>query len=107
MGRIYIPIRGMLAAGSETAFFDPSRAALRREVLDAMLDRVDALIDQAQALPEHLQNARLRAQSIATIALARRLSRRLRQTDPVLERVQVSKADACIAFLRGLRGTVH
>ncbi|MGO4523342.1 squalene/phytoene synthase family protein [Microvirga sp. 2MCAF35] len=107
MGRIYIPIRWLLTAGSEAAFFDPSRMALRREVLDAMLDRVDALIDQAQSLPEHLQNARLRAQSIATIALARRLSRRLRQADPVLERVQVSRIDACIAFLRGLRGTVH
>ncbi|WP_262028453.1 squalene/phytoene synthase family protein [Microvirga sp. Mcv34] len=106
MGRIYIPIRWMLAAGSETAFFDPSRTALRRDVLDAMLDRVDALIDQAQSLPEHLQNARLRAQSIATVALARRLSRRLRQADPVLERVQVSKTDAGIAFLRGLRGTL-
>ncbi|MBA1154918.1 squalene/phytoene synthase family protein [Microvirga mediterraneensis] len=107
MGRIYIPIRWMLAAGSETAFFDPSYAALRRDVLDAMLDRVDALIDQAQSLPAHLRNARLRAQSIATIALARRLSRRLRQADPVLERVQVSKADVGIAFLRGLRGTIR
>jgi squalene synthase HpnC len=107
MGRIYIPIRWMLAAGSETAFFDPLRASLRRDVFDAMLDRIDTLIDQAQSLPEHVQNARLRAQSIATIALARRLSRRLRQADPVLERVQVSKADACIAFLRGLRGTIQ
>ncbi|EIM25137.1 squalene/phytoene synthase family protein [Microvirga lotononidis] len=107
MGRIYIPIRWMLAAGSEAAFFDPSRTALRRAVFDAMLDRVDALIDQAQSLPEHLQNARLRAQSLATIALARRLSRRLRQADPVLERVQVSRPDACVAFLCGLPGTIR
>ncbi|WP_162820198.1 squalene/phytoene synthase family protein [Microvirga calopogonii] len=107
MGRIYIPIRWMLAAGSETAFFDPSRTTLRRDVFDAMLDRVDTLIDQAQCLPERLRNPRLRAQSIATIALARRLSQRLRQADPVLERVQVTKADACIAFLRGLRGTIQ
>ncbi|MEE1610652.1 squalene/phytoene synthase family protein [Microvirga sp. CF3016] len=107
LGRIYIPIRWMLSAGSETAFFDPARMAVRRDVFDAMLDRVDALIDQAQSLPEHLQNKRLRAQSIATIALARRLSQRLRQADPVLEHVQVSKADICTAFLRGLGGTVR
>jgi phytoene synthase len=97
----------MMGAGSEKAFFDPSQAALRRSVIDSMLDRVDALIDQAQSLPEHLQNRRLRAQSIATIALARSLSDRLRRTDPVLERVQVSKADACMAFLRGLSGTLR
>ena len=94
-------------AGSEAAFFDPSHAALRRDVFDAMLDRVDALIDQAQSLPEHLNNTRLRAQSIATIALARRLSTRLRHADPVLERVQVSRADAGMAFLRGLGGTIR
>jgi len=107
LGRIYIPTQWMLMAGSETAFFDPSRAAIRRDILDAMLDRIDALTDQAQSLPEHLQNGRLRAQSIATLALARRLSRRLRQDDPVLERVQVSKADAATAFLQGLRGLVQ
>jgi hydroxysqualene synthase len=107
MGRIYIPIRWMLAAGSEAAFFDPSRTVFRRDVFNAMLDRIDALIDQAQSLPEHLQNRRLRAQSIATIGLAQRLSRRLRHADPVLERVQVSKADACMAFLRGLCGAVR
>jgi hydroxysqualene synthase len=107
MGRIYVPIQWMLAAGSETAFFDPSRTVIRRNVFDAMLDRVDSLIDQAQSLPEHLQNKRLRAQSIATIVLARRLSQCLRHADPVLERVQVSKADVCTAFLRGLRGTIQ
>jgi phytoene synthase len=107
LGRIYIPIRWMLAAGSETGFFDPSRTGIRRDVFDAMLDRIDTLIDQAQSLPEHLQNKRLQAQSVATIGLARRLSQRLRHADPVLERVQVSKADACVAFLRGLRSTVQ
>lgn len=107
LGRIYIPTQWMLAAGSETAFFDPSRTSIRRDIFDAVLDQVDALIDQAQSLPEHLQNRRLRAQSIATLALAGRLSQRLRQTDPVLERVQVSKADAAMAFLRGLRGMVQ
>ncbi|MBQ0824095.1 squalene/phytoene synthase family protein [Microvirga terrae] len=107
LGRIYIPIRWMLGAGSEKAFFEPSHTGMRRDVFDAMLDRVDALIDQAQSLPEHLQSRRLRAQSIATIALARRLSGRLRQADPVLERIQVSKADIGMAFLQGVRGTVR
>jgi phytoene synthase len=107
LGRIYIPLRWMMGAGSEKAFFEPSRTAIRRSVFDAVLDRVDQMIDQAQSLPEHLQNRRLRAQSIATIGVARRLSERLRHTDPVLERVQVSKADVCRAFMRGLGGTIR
>ena len=99
---------GSMGAGSERAFFDPAHAALRRSVLDAVLDRVDALIDQAQSLPEHLQNRRLRAQSVATIALARASERapapaRIRSST----RVQVSKADAGMAFLRGLGGTLR
>ncbi|ANY84110.1 hypothetical protein BB934_38310 (plasmid) [Microvirga ossetica] len=107
LGRIYVPIRWMMGAGSERAFFDPSHAALRRDVFDAMLDRVDALIDRAQSLPEHLDNTRLRAQSVATIVLARRLSTRLRHADPVHERVQVSWADAGMAFLHGLGSTLR
>jgi phytoene synthase len=105
LGRIYIPIHWMMGAGGESAFFDPANGEARRAILDAMLDRVDALIDQARCLPEHLQNRRLRAQSIATIALAQALSRRLRGSDPVSARVRVSKADAAKAFLRGLGGT--
>lgn len=107
LGRIYIPLRWMMGAGSEHAFFEPGRTALRRSVLDAMLDRTDMLIDQARCLPEHLQNRRLRAQSIATLALACALSRRLRRGDPVLERVQVSRAEMGLAFLRGLGGTLR
>jgi phytoene synthase len=72
-----------------------------------MLDRVDALIDQARALPEHLANKRLRAQSIATLSLAQYLSRRLRRADPILERVQVNKTDGMKAFLQGCRGLMR
>ncbi|WP_230530362.1 squalene/phytoene synthase family protein [Microvirga roseola] len=104
LGRIYIPIGWIMTVGGESAFFDPTSSAARRALLDAMLDQVDVLIDQAQALPRHLLNRRLRAQSIATIALAQRLSERLRRRDPVLERVQVSKGDAAWAFLKGLKG---
>jgi phytoene synthase len=107
LGRIYIPIAWMMPAGGETAFFDSSKAPIRRAVLNAMLDRVDALIERARSLPEHLQNRRLRAQSIATIILAERLSRHLRHRDPVLHRVQVGKADAAGAFLHGLHGAFH
>ncbi len=104
LGRIYIPIQWAMRAGGEDSFFDPRNIIARRAVLDAMLDRVDDLIDRARSLPLHVQNKRLRAQSIATIALAERLSRLLRQNDPVLHRVEVRKADAAKAFFAGLSG---
>ena len=107
LGRIYIPTQWLAVAGGESGFFDPSRTAIRRALLDAMLDRVDALIDGARSLPERVRNKRLRAQGIATLALAERLSGRLRRSDPILERVQVSRADAARAFLQGLGGAIR
>ncbi len=104
LNRIYIPTQWLQAAGGESAFFDPARVAERRALLDAMLDRVDALIDSARCLPARLRNRRLRAQSIATITLAEALSRRLRRGDPVLERIEVSGRDIIGAFLRGAWG---
>src|SRR5918998_869939 len=80
LGRIYIPTQWLAVAGGESGFFDHFRNPIPRALLDAMLDRVDALIDSARSLPERVRNKRLRAQSIATIALAERLSRRLRRS---------------------------
>ncbi|MBZ6079018.1 squalene/phytoene synthase family protein [Microvirga puerhi] len=102
--RLYLPLIWIASIGGESTFFEPSRASLRRPVLDTMLNRVDALIDRARVLPERLQNRGLRAQSIATIELAGRLSQRLRSRDPVITRVEISKSDAAIAFLCGLGG---
>ncbi len=107
LGRIYIPLQWTMLGGGERAFFTPAQAKARRMVLDAMLDRVDELIDRARALPERLQNKRLRAQSMATIALAERLSQHLRRRDPAVERVAIGKADAAQAFLTGLSGLVR
>jgi len=104
LGRIYIPLQWLMLAGGERAFFSPRQAATRRMVIDSMLDRVDEQIDRARILPERLQNRRLRAQSMATLALADRLSRRLRRSDPVVERVETGSADAARAFLTGLSG---
>ncbi len=106
LGRIYIPLQWTIPTGGEKAFFDPSQSPARRMVLDAMLDRVDELIDRSRTLPEHLQDKRLRAQATATIALADRLIERLRRSDPVLERVEVSKTDKARAFMAGLSGLI-
>ena len=105
LDRIYLPLGWLDIAGGEKTFFEPAHSQIRRPVFDGMLDRVDDLIDRSRALPRLLQNRRLRAQSIATIALAETLSLRLRRDDPVLTRVAVSRIDVARAFLTGLAGS--
>jgi hydroxysqualene synthase len=104
LDRIYLPVRWLDIAGGEAAFFAPRNGDLRRRVLDAALDRVDALIDVARALPCRVRDPRLRMQCAATVQGAARLSARLRRADPVLARVRISRADAAAAFLAGLCG---
>lgn len=97
LDRVYLPQSWLALAGGEAAFFEPGNT-LRREILDAALDRVEDLLDRAIALPRLVASRRLRLQSAMTIGLARRLLAKLRGADPVLGRVAVGKGD----FLREL-----
>src|SRR3954471_17551926 len=56
LDRIYLPEPWMALAGGEAGFFDPGNAARRREVLDAALDRVEEMLDRAEALPRLLKS---------------------------------------------------
>jgi len=98
LDRIYVPVPWMERAGGEAAFFDPERAAERREVLDAMLDRVDDLVDEAEQLPSLVRDRRFAAECAVIVALARRLAARLRAGDPVTGRVAISSADFAATF---------
>ncbi|MBR0654330.1 squalene/phytoene synthase family protein [Plastoroseomonas arctica] len=102
LGRVYLPSPWI---GDEAAFFAPEAVALRRPVLDALLDGVEGLLDQAAGFPERLRSRRLAMESRVTIALARRLLAELRAADPVVGRVAPGKVDFARAFLRApLRG---
>jgi phytoene/squalene synthetase len=102
LDRVYLPVPWMDLAGGEAAFFDPARVADRRPVLDAALDRVEELLDVAEALPRGCRDRRLAAEAAATLALARRLAARLSAADPVAGRVALSKADMAAGLARGL-----
>jgi squalene synthase HpnC len=97
LGRIYLPYPWL---GDEAAFFAADGAAVRRPVLDAVLDGVEGLLDQAAGFPERLRSRRLAMESRVTMAMARRLLAKLRVADPVAGRVAVGKADFARAFLR-------
>ncbi len=100
LGRIYLPVPWMEMAGGEAAFFAPANPA-RRAVLDAALDRVEADLDIAAALPRLLQS-RLKRQAAVTLACAWRLLARLRAADPVPGRVALTKGDFAIAAFAAL-----
>ena len=86
LDRIYLPRSWIDRGGGEEGFFRLTARQDRRAVLDAAIDRVDALIDVARSLPSSVADRRLRLQCRMTIAAAERLSARLRLTDPAVAR---------------------
>jgi phytoene synthase len=74
-------------------------------VLDRLLDDTDRLIATASQLPRRVAARGLRWEAATIVALARRLSRRLRRGDPLATRVALSKGDFAAALVTGiLRG---
>jgi phytoene synthase len=104
LDRVYMPEPWMDQAGGEERFFASGPSPARRAVLDAALDRVDALVDEADALVPRLKSRRLGAQSGVTVALARRLAAKLRAADPVQERVALKPVDFARGFGQGSCG---
>jgi len=102
LDRVYLPVPWMAQAGGEERFFAPDPSPGRRAVLDAALDRVDAMVDEADALVPRLGSRRLAAQSGVTVALARRLAAKLRAADPVLQRVALKPGDFARGFAQGV-----
>ncbi|HJS87881.1 MAG TPA: squalene synthase HpnC [Acetobacteraceae bacterium] len=74
-----------------------------RAVFDALLDEVDVLNHAAADLPHRIRGRRLRAETAVIVGLARRLTLRLRQGDPVATRVALTKADMGASVLSALR----
>ena len=102
LDRIYLPTPWLDLAGGEVTFFDPANAGRRRAVIDAALDRIDRLIDEARFLPGLVRSRRLAAESAVTLALAARLAARLRRGDPVVTRVALGKPDFLVATTTAL-----
>ena len=68
-----------------------------------MLDRVDVLNIAAMQLPRHVRDRRLRLETAVIVNLARRLTRRLRQGDPIARRIKLTKTDAVFSLLGAMR----
>lgn len=102
LGRVYLPAALLEAAGSAPADLAAARLApALRLALDDALDRVDALLVEAHALPDRLVSPRLAGEAKAILVLARRLAARLRREDPMAGRVRLSRLDFAGASLAG------
>jgi hydroxysqualene synthase len=109
LDRVYLPLKDLAAEGIgvDALAAGVSSPGLRR-VLNRMLDRSAALIDQARGLPPLVASRGLRWESAVIAELAARLLHRLRHGDPVAGRVALKKSDFLAAFAvgasRGFRG---
>lgn len=103
LDRVYLPGGWMAEEGVTVADIDRDAATpgLRR-VIDRCLDGCDALMIEARKLPAALGSRRLAMESAVIVRLADRLSSLLRNSDPIAERVALSKGDFLSCGVRGM-----
>jgi hydroxysqualene synthase len=103
LDRVYLPQQDLAANGIGVEALDlPGASRALRRVFDSLLDRTAALIDKAHGLPPRVKARGLRCECAVIVALATRLTQRLRRGDPIARRVGLSKADFLAAFLFGV-----
>ncbi len=104
LDRCYLPLDLMArhGAGMDDLRRDRESPGLRR-VFDALLRQVCALNEEAVALPRRTRGRRLRLETAVIVGLSRRLSRRLRRSDPLARRVKLTRGDVAASVLAALR----
>jgi farnesyl-diphosphate farnesyltransferase len=103
LDRVYLPLDDLAAEGTGIgALTEDALSKGLRRVLDRLLDRTAALVDQARGLPPLVVSRGLRWESSVIVDLAARLLRRLRRGDPLASRVALRKTDFLAAFLTGV-----
>lgn len=103
LDRCYLPEDMLARHGASVA--DLRRAAATagvRAVLDGLLDECDRLNDAGAALPGLVRDRWLRMEVAVIVALARRLSARLRRADPLAGRVKLRRSDAVLSVIGSL-----
>jgi squalene synthase HpnC len=109
LDRVYIPLDALAAQGIGVEALAAGRSPpALRATLDGLLVRTAALVDQGAALSAQTRDVRLRLETAVIATLARRLTRLLRERDPLCENVHLGKTAAlglaCIGIASGLAG---
>lgn len=103
LDRVYLPQQDLAANGIGVEALDlPAASPALRRVFDGLLERTAALVEKAHGLPPRVKARGLRCECAVIVALAGRLTLRLRRGDPLARRVGLGKADFLAAFLLGV-----
>ena len=99
LDRCYLPQNCLNAAGSSVNEVRGSaETPALRQVIGKLLDRCDALNEEAASLPRRVRDRRLRLETAVILGLSRRLARRLRHGDPLATRVKLRPADVAASL---------
>ncbi len=91
LDRVYIPMDWLDAEGARLAELDAEAVSpALRHVLDQMLLGVDGLLADARKLPALIKDRRLALEAAVVLAIARKLSCRLKAEDPLAGRVALT-----------------
>lgn len=103
LGRVYLPADWMAGSGLSGDDMTASHGnAALRHVADLMLDRVEMLVDRAQALPQGMTDRRLACETAIIIEIAARLAQLLRQQDPLARHIHLSPWAYAAACVKGI-----
>jgi hydroxysqualene synthase len=107
LDRVYLPLDWVAEEGA--VIDDLRRGTLTpamRRVVDRCLDATDLLLAEAASLPGALGRSRLRYEAAVILTVAERLSRKLRDNDPLASRVALSRSARLCCLAQGLARAV-
>jgi hydroxysqualene synthase len=103
IGRVYIPLDVLAAAGLDASALGEARAApALKGVITDLAQRTQSLLAEARPLAGQTRNARLSLEIGVIQSLAEDLAGRLVRLDPLSERVHHSKFEMAVVALRGV-----
>jgi squalene synthase HpnC len=102
LNRVYLPTDWLEEAGAgvEDLRGGETSPALRT-VIDRAIDGVEALLGEAERLPQGLRSRRLAMEAKGVLEIAWTLTGRLRHGDPLARRIELSKAEYLVCCVRG------
>lgn len=103
LDRVYIPLEMLAARGASLEDLSKESASTGlRATLDAMLERLDAMMPSARELPTCVPDRRLRCETAVIVELADRLIALLRRRDPLCDRVKLGLSAKLGAVAKGV-----
>lgn len=103
LGRCHLPLAWFDEAGVSVERLVETRTDSElRGIFNRALDQVDALLAEAEALPDRIRHDTLRLETAVMLEQSKALARRLRTRDPLRGRVVLPAHRRCLAMIKGV-----